>query len=335
MLGICLVLFIVMLFFAFLPGWMEIKRKKDDKSMHINNNYIRDPEYFAKSFKKLLLQKTQDLNALEDGQQLKLSKPEIIKCPVQDDKVVGGNYEQIILFKQPVSIKPHSQFYKEVVCLKQAEVGQGTLMRAGLCLDNCFLSDDVQVARWLDAKKVITGKNCDLGVSTTAKELLQLSSGCHFTRLYAPLIEVGAESLTNEPVLPAMFSKPLYNAFLDSDQKIEEGKVYEVNVIQRHGDLIVAPRATITGSIKGYGKITIASQATVMGNVFGEKDVIIEDGARVLGDVFANGSVELGPRASIGQMGKCKSLVTKDGIKLHQQSRIYGCVSTDGEGIVL
>ena len=135
--------------------------------------------------------------------------------------------------------------------------------------------------------------------------------------------------------LPAVFPKPRYDTFLDSSQDIEVNQVYQVNIVKRHGDLVVKPGATITGSITGYGKITIARGATVLGNIFGEKDIMIEAGARVLGDVFTNGSVELGAGSSIGQAGKCKSLVARDGIKLHQPSRVYGYISTDGEGIVL
>ena len=335
MLIICLALFIVMLSFAFLPGWIEIKRKKDDKSMHINNNYVRDPEYFAKSFKKLLLKRVKDLNAIEDGQELELSRGEIINCPSQSIEPVSGNYKHITLFKRPVNIMPHSQFFKEVVCLKQAQIGQGTLLRAGLCNEDCSLADQVHVVRWLDAKKIVTGENCNLGVSTTAREMLLLGRGCRFTRLYAPVIEVGTGGAEEVQAKSLPFLKPAYNVFLEDSEAIEKGKLYEVNIVKRHGDLVVEAGAVVTGSIKGYGKITIANQATVLGNVFGEKDIIIEAGAKVWGDVFANGIVEMGPGSSIGQSGKCKSLVTRDGIKLHQNSRIYGYVSTDGEGVVL
>ena len=335
MLIICLALFIVMLFFAFLPGWIEIKRKKDDKSMHINNNYVKDPEYFAKSFKKLLLKRVKDLRAIEDGQELELSKGEIINCPPQNIEPASGSYKHITLFKQAVSIMPHSQFLKEMVCLKQVQVGQGTLLRAGLCKEGCYLANQVQVIRWLDAKKIVAGENCDLGISATAKEMLLLGKGCHFTRLYAPIIKVGVDGVETVQATDLSFPKPAYNAFWDDSKDIEEGKLYEVNIVKRHGDLVVKPGAIVTGSIKGYGKITIANQATVLGNVFGRKDIIIEAGARVWGDVFSNGMVEMWPNSSIGQSGKCKSLVTRDGIKLHQNSRIYGYVSTDGEGIVL
>jgi len=335
MLGLCLVLFIVMLFFAFLPGWQEMKRKKDNKNMYINNDYVKDPEYFAKSFKQMLTKQVKDLSTVEDGRQLRLSKPEIINCPAVNNNTVGGSYNNITLFKEAVSILPESQFNKETIFLKQVKIGQGSLLRAGLCLKDCLLASEVQIVRWLDAENLVAGENCDLGMSATARKALILVTGCKFKRLYASVIEVGTNTLPSAAVLPANFLKPRYDVFLEEDKNTEENKVYDVNIVKRHGDLSIQPGATVTGSIKGYGKITIASGATVLGNVFGEQDIIIEAGAKVLGDVFANGFVELGAGSSIGQAGKCKSLVTRDGIKLHQPSRIYGYVSTDGEGIVL
>lgn len=335
MLVLCLVIFIVMLFCAFLPGWLEMKRKKDNKNIYINNDYVRDPEYFAKSFKAMLLGKVKDLNAVEDGQQLQLSKPETIHCPVVEVAGVGGVYDCITLFKQPVTVLPDSQFRKETVFLKKVEIGTGTLLRAGLCLEDCLLAHKVKIIRWLDAGKLLVGANCDLGVSATAREILSLATGCRFKRLYAPLIEAGTGQFPPAPVLPSAFSPPRYDTFLAEDEDVEEYKIYAVNIVQRHGDLVIKAGATILGSVKGYGKITLARGATVFGNVFGESDIVLEAGARILGDVFANGNVEMGPASSIGQAGKCKSLVARDGIKLQQPSRIYGYVSTDGEGIVL
>lgn len=335
MLGICLILFIVMLVFAFVPGWLELRRKKDDKNIYINNDYVKDPEYFAKSFKTKLLKQGQDLNSIKDGQLLELSKPEIICCPLESANVVGASYGNITIFKNRINILPDSKFSKEVVFLKPVVLSTGTMLRAGLCMDDCVLAPEVQVVRWLDARKITAGESCDLGVSTTARETLVLNAGCHFKRLYAPIIEIGKSFVPTNSTLPAVLPKPRYDTFFDNSKKLKENMIYQVNIVKRHGDLLIKRGVTITGSIKSYGKITIASGATIFGNVFGNDDIIIETGARVLGDVFADGIVELGSGSSIGQPGKCKSLVTRKGIKLHTNCSIYGYVSTDGEGIVL
>lgn len=330
--ALCMLLFVVMMVLPFVPGWLEMRRKRDIKHLYINGDFVRDPRYFSTSFKRKLLHSAGSLAAAHGKKEIMLSKKELL---VQADKLSAHQtkFDHVVWFKEQPKLQPNCVFQKELYAQKDIALPAGSLLRAAACENNCYLGKESRVIRWIDAEKQLEiAENCRLDLSATAGERLMLGKGCSFRRLYAPVIIIGGGA--KELPLPPL-EVPETNGVVHRDvDHIESGQTLIGDVIAK-GDFTMQAGAVLVGSLKVYGKLLLAEGAQIQGSVFGEKKVELLGSNWIRGSVFSQGSIEVGSGCTFGRAQVVESVIARHGITFSSSTTIYGFVLTEGEGATL
>lgn len=340
MIYLCIILFIILLVLPFLPAAWEMKAKRDDGNLFIRNSYVRDPRYFSDSFKQLLFKSTGDKSLISDGMKIRLSKEEILRVgeELPPDEELHSN---ITVFKKAARVKEETYFEAEAVFLKDCVIGRKSMLRAAASLGNCDLEEGVEVLRWIDADGALTAaKDCNLGVSVSSDNLVSLQRGCRFKRIFAPEINLGPSPKLMPPstvAIPQGFLAVEFDNLIDDYKKIEAGSVIKSHVVSRNKKrgFVIERDSVIWGSVKAHGELHIEDNVLILGNVFCDKDIRIGNNVRIMGDVFTHCGLQAGVGCVFGQMGKIKSVVSRDGLRFSPLTVIFGYVSTDGEGLIL
>ncbi len=329
--GICMLLFVLMMVFPFVPGWLEMRQKKDVRHLYINGDFVRNPRYFSTSFKAKLLQAAGSLSSLQATQAVMLSHEEVLVRADQHSK--QQEFSQVMCFMEPPALLPESVFKKEVYAKQSIRFPAQTLLRAAACEEDCRLGEKSRVVRWIDAEKQLDiAADCELDLSATAGEKLFLARGCRFRRLYAPLIAIAGGVPVEKP-FPQEAGAAVRKVYRDLDH-IEAAKTLVGDVIAK-GDFMLETDAVLLGNLKVYGKLLLAAGARIHGNVFSEKIVQLAGNNWIYGSVFTQGNVAAGPDCTFGHAGAIESVVARQQIAFSARTIIYGFVLTEGEGSVL
>lgn len=328
---ICVLIFLFLLLFPFVPGWLEIKRCRDDESLYINADYTKNPRYFAQSFREILKNKGVNFTDLDTEKEIFLSKKEIIECcdtKVKQEKI----FHQIAVLNNEAITQSGSVFQKEVLAFSNLVLSGNTSLRAAACYKDCYLLEGVKVLRWIDADNdLFINDNCDLGISASAGGQMNLGKSCVFHRLYAQAIYIGVQSAVKPQIMEACsYKKNIYR--YEEVQNILEQKVIPGSIVFK-GDLELKPGTIVQGSIKAEGKLTLNDGVQVAGNIFGEEDMVFSKNIMVLGSVFTQGKLQAGSDCVFGALGAISSVIARKGMVLGLGNIIYGYVSTEGKGV--
>ena len=335
--GICIVVFIAMMIFPFVPGWIELRRRQDVKHLNINAGYVRNPRYFSDSFKKKLLAEKDKLADIKDERNIMLSHEETVVCgDVSCAK--QSDFPHIVVFYHAATTLPHSVFHKEIYAKEQLVLRDHTLVRAAACEEDCTVGPDSRIIRWIDAEKSLNiGKNCRLDLSATAGEYLILGQGCSFHRLYAPKICIAGDGndLPDGAIdlpLTVKRSMPIdYDTVYRDVNKIEKRAEFFGHIIAR-GDFSLEAGAVLVGSLKVYGNLHMAEGSRIYGNVFSDKNIDLASGSCIDGSVFTQGELLGGPGCCFGHRQCLTSVVARQKIIFGPNTVVYGYVSTEGRG---
>jgi predicted acyltransferase (DUF342 family) len=180
-----IIIFFFMVMIPFLIAIKELKHPKDCSPLVIDMHYSKDPLYFGKAFKKMVMKNIEKAN-LPDGQnEIILSKKENVE--VWDSKTASSNrqYENIFYIKKELTSGNRTTFRKDVYVKGESNIGDNNVLRTIYGEKNINLGKNCHVTRWVcGEKRVMVSQGSQLGKSTTCSSLLQLGQNCRFRALF-------------------------------------------------------------------------------------------------------------------------------------------------------
>lgn len=353
-LGTTLKIFIFLIFFLmmltpFIPGIIELYRPRDDHPLYVDQDYVRDPRFFGKSFRRLLMQ-PEIFRAPVSMQtiQAKLSRMEQLE--IADDKQLASNSHlaHLLLVRGDLDLGDHAVLEKEVYVQGDTFIKHNVQFRAMACDGDLILGPSSRVVRWLDVNGNITAeKGANLGVSSACGQTLSLDADVEFRRLFALPVRTYGRGRPDAPrIVPPPPEEPeeqekekLENVEDDLDYVKGSLTLAENDQINRDlvvkGDLHAKEGAVFHGTVKVYGKTNFDKEVVVKGNLFCEGDIQLDEDCEVWGNVFCQSSVFLGKGCRIGQKGKVKSIIGKKAVTFSENVIVHGYVLTEGKGRVI
>lgn len=296
-----IIAFIFLLLLPFLPSILELILKKDKEPIPIDQHRTKEPDYFGKSFIKLLTTALKDLNI----QKIEELKPVYLKLKLNREEWVGvlnsedlleTNVPTPIIYTQSAIFNHSHIFRRELLIFGDAVFLNTCVARSLYVKGNCFIEAPVRIVRWVHVEgNLITKSKADLGVSVYALEV-KIRNRTTFKRAYAKKIDTSDEPL------------------LDKKPTQEERTI------------------NINGSFSVRGSITIGDKegpVVVNGDIFSDGDVQIEGSVWVKGNVFSQSSITLKNGVVIGIEGKVKSAVARGKILIEGPFRIYGYLHSE------
>jgi len=292
-------LFSILLFLPFVPSLIELFLKRDAKSIPIDLERKKEPDYFGKSFINLLATALKDLKIQEVEKpnpvylKLKLNREEWVGFLNDEDLAENTIDTPVVFTKDTVFLQNHT-FKRELVVFGNAVFQNTCVARSLYVKGDCFIKAPVHIARWVHVEgTLITKSNADLGVNVYAREM-KIRNWATFKRAYAQKIYT-----SDEPLI---------------DKKNAE------RAINLQGNF------SITGNISIGGK---DRPVFVDGDIFCDGDVQIEGDVWIKGNVFSQKSITLKNGVVIGREGKVKSVVARGEILIKGPFRIYGYLHSE------
>lgn len=216
---------------------------------------------------------------------------------------------------------------------KSMVLGDKVHARALLCDGELRVGSGCKIDRWLDAELLLeAGEASNLGRSVSCGGELRLGCACRFFRAFGlPLTTHSPFQQVKGGLEPTIEKSVL---FTRRRLSLPDDTVFEQDIVV-HGTLIIGKRCTIRGSIKAYGSLFIDDETQILGDVISRKKVTIRARAHIAGHIFAEGDVEIGQGASIGDTVVNKSIYTTGFLRLRGDVRIYGWAIAERGGIVI
>jgi predicted acyltransferase (DUF342 family) len=335
--GIIFIFFILLFSIPFIPTFVEIMRKEDSDPLYIPMSYIRDPRYFAKSFKQILEQATNGFTLGHGMHDVKLSKEESLEIlpSINIDDVT--EIDHLLLVKGNLVSSRNVKINKEVYVTHDVSIGPNNLIQA-LCAEGSInLAQGVRFRRWLDAKDdICIAKNCNLGISVTSAKTIHLGEDCVFRRLFGRPITTGNSIFDFENSIER--SCPQNQLFTTQmtfvrkkDRSVPPETIEDRNIVFTK-DVQIGRGSIFRGNLKTYGRIALDEDVIVNGNILADGDIIIGRNAIITGNIFSQASIYISEGSLISQPHKIKSIIAKKAVHIENDVTIYGYVATEGKG---
>ncbi len=333
------ILFLILFLFPPITSYVYYKTHKTEV-LRINQEYIKDPRYFAKSFSKMVEER---LPSAKDHI-ITLSHDEQF-YDEKDLEKLQGTVDRLVLSKGSITVKKNiNQFNKEIYCAKDSIFDvDGLQLRAVYGKSRLLLGNGISVIRWVDASESLSVyDHCDLGISASAGKKMCVGYDCSFKRLYAPQIYLGYrpgqkieynKNRNSQIYLMSPHSERLKNIRYINKKRIDENGVCDYSVIS-WSNVTLTENVILKGNIRSHKGVRICKNAVVIGNIFSEYDVILEEGSLVLGNILSQGTVHIEKGAVIGQDGCISSIIARENVQFAGMNIVYGYVSCERGGKV-
>lgn len=339
--NLLIVLFFVLLLLPIAWAAYYFYTKKGE-ILHINQNRVKDPRYFGKSFSAMVESHLDDV--VDDT--IKLSRPEAF-INSDKDNVYSETVTQLVIgtnkeFNCPKEIK---EFQKEIYCKESIIFNSGKKeIRAAYSKENMIVGDDITIGRWIDAQGTVAiYDNCDLGISASSKSRMSIGKNCKFRRLFAPEICIGQypDDIKNpmdtkdERIyrLPVQTNKKRNVKYINAEMINEEG-VVNFSVLSWK-NVMVTENVIVQGDVRSHKGVRLFENAVICGNVFAEENVILGKNACILGNVFSQGSIILEEGAVVGQRERICSLIARKDVTFGGDNFVYGYVVCERNGTIV
>lgn len=335
--AISFILFMLLFLFPFLPGIIELFRKEDAEPLFISMDYMRNPRYFGKAFKKLLHRATAGFTLSPGMRDVKLSKDEKVELSHSISISQGREVNHMLYVIGKFTSGSHARFAKEVYVTDNAIIGSNNIFQAFAGDMDITIDRGTQFLRWLDAEgDVRIGEGCNLGINASSGGKLIVGRECLFRRLFGMPIFMGqncnAEEDNKERPLSFPESLPLPSSFIrKKDSFIPPETIFNGNIVFTR-DVLIGSGTVVKGDVKCYGKIMLQENVTIEGNIFADGDIVVGQNTNIWGHVFSQMSVYISEKTVISCPDKIKSVIGKKSISIEQGAIIYGFVTTEGEG---
>ncbi len=335
--SITFISFIFLFFLPFIPGFIEIAKKKDADPLPITMDYIRHPRYFAKSFKRILERATIGFRLSCGIQNVKLSKDETLEIRPALTVPDAVEINHLLCIKGNLVSGADVKLNKEVYSSAGALIGPNSIIQALSTDGNAEISQGSRFRRWLDAEgDIIIREKCNLGISATSNKKIYLAEACVFRRLFGRPIITGNPTVTCKKTveisqLPVALLRNV-STFNRKKDTIVPSKTKEDNNIVFTNNVRIGHGSIFRGDIKSYGTIILEEDITVCGNVIADGDVIVGRNVKIGGHLFSQASLHISEGSCLGCSDKIKSIIAKKAIHIENNVIIYGYVSTEGIG---
>jgi len=313
----------------FMPGIKELRRPRDNASLPIDSDYVRNPRQFAIALRRLLME--QALQApgaaaarLPNGERVATRRD----LRVRADETVKG----IVGVSRDLDAAAGASI-QEAWVWGDATLGARVRIRGLACDGRLVLGPDCKVGRWIDCEHdVDVGTGCDLGTSATAVGTLSVASGSTFRRLWGqPVRTLGTPSTESDAEAQVTVGEDVIWAA--DGLSVPGGRVFGSGIVA-HGPVRIGSGAIVRGPVKAEGDLVIGDGARIEGNVICRGSVRIGSGARVDGNVFAERDVSVGSGASIGRHGAFKTIYAARTVVLGPGVTVHGWIVADRGGKV-
>jgi hypothetical protein len=320
----------------FLPALAELFNQKDAGELHIAQDYVKDPRFFANSFRRklepLLAQAGEDLPYKS---QIQLRKAEDLLIDRELILASKTGFRGIAISLGGARFANDSGSH-DLWIRGQAEIGERFRCWTLAVDGDLDLGAGCRIKRWVDSGgTAVVGPGTQLGQSASAAELLLLHDRVTFQRLYAqPIVVVSTEE--NRGLAPPKVDDPLIDdhAFTDDNGLcFPHGCTIDHDIICS-GNVRIGTGVRVTATIKAHGKVTILSGTTVDGNVISRAGIEIGDDCSITGNVFAEGDVTIGKHVTVGTAEAHKSVYSAGKVLLHPGVRVHGAIVAERGGTV-
>ena len=339
------ILLLLIFLLPFIPGIRELILKRDVAPLSVKSDYVKNPHYFAESFKARMQPFMATVGIAAGLNYVKLSKSEAVATLGFETVPDKARFSDVCYADHDLRTGQAVSFAKELYVHGDVVTGSANQLRALACEGHVRLGSDSRIMRWIDATGNIHAEiNCDLGISASCGGSLSMESGVIFRRLYAFPVRVGEalaanrleETIVNDPPELTVCEVAVLNASGGADRNISDVPPHSRigGSIITETSLNIGQGAVICGHIKTHRGLTLGENVTVAGNIFAEGEVEIGAGSWIQGTVFTQDSVWLGPKVRVGAPGKIKSVIARNAISMDEGATVYGYISTEGEGVV-
>jgi predicted acyltransferase (DUF342 family) len=325
----------------FIPGWIELRRGKDRKALHINMDYKKSPFFFGDRLAELLrngLQGTVDFersdeSALVEPQEytVMLSHPEKVSVVTASTWAyeADARVSTVVYAAGSLLLGERSHFSKEILVEGDAMVGEGSRLRAVLCSGQLKLGAGASVTRWIDVRggTLFAAAGCRLGRNAASSAMLYMERGCRFSNLYGAPVRTCSAPVEARPVAEGNIRETALVGTLQL-LSIPMGAELRTNIVAAQ-NLKICAGATIHGDIKGHREVELEDNVTVYGTIVGDRKISLGRGCRIVGNVFAQGDIRIGNGTSVGEEGHVKSVVSRSAIYLEPNVTVYGYVTCE------
>lgn len=336
---ILVVVFLGLQLFPFLLSIGVKIDKENSISLIVKDNNVRDPRYFAKSFKSMLKPALKNKKTVQGGvDTIELSKEE--KLILWDGKLdIGNDVESLVSITKSVEmVKEGMNFRKEIFTDHYVEFADNTTLRAISGRKSVVIGKNSVVKRWADAKELMVLKTGSVVNSNlTSKTRVVIEPGCTFKRLFAPSVEVHHfNTIIDEPLALTVINRetPVYMGILRDIDLVKQQEEVRKTIVTR-SNLLIGAGSTIYGDIKSDKSVHIKGNTVVTGNIFADENIILEMGVKVLGDVFAGNNLYVGPDVTIGKTGRTKSAIAVNNMVISEGCVFHGYVGVENEGVTV
>lgn len=340
MIYVIIALFIIMLSFPLLTAYLYYKNRKSDV-LSINQNYVKEPRYFAKSFSGMV----EKCLPTAENKVISLSREERY-LDSEDVANRTGYIEELVLCKKELKVnKGTKEFLKEVYCGENSIFDvEKLIVRAAYGKSRLIIGNYTSVVRWIDAEdSLVVYDNCKLGISATAGNTLCIGGKCSFQRLYAPKIFLGfrpeeikefSESKDANIYLMSVNPQKKNDIRYVSKEITDENGVCDFSV-RSWNNITVNENLILKGDIRSHKGVRICRNSVVVGNIFCENDVLLEEGALVLGNILCQRNIIFEEGAIVGVNGQISSVIARDRIIFKGKNVVYGFVSCERGGEIV
>lgn len=328
-------LFALMVLLPFFPAVYEIYKREDADKLFVNMDYSKDPRYFGKSFRRIILNalksnvnysgavRFSEFDLFLTGKnyyltngsfERKMSKAEIIEVQDEKNNVIENPVNCVLFHKRNLIIKDSVKCNKEIYAMGSVDIGKGCRILSLASDGNIVVRQESKLIRWLDAEGNISIlENCDLGISVAAGKRINIEKGCSFKRLYGSTIST--DKTIGNAVRQKLKAGEQKFSYVAGNLEIKKGVKIKGNM-KINGNFIVntKERVEIYGSVFAEGYVDIAGNAFVDGSIFSQKSICLKG-------------------VEVGKVDSIRSIIGKKEILLYEDVIVHGYILTEGIGL--
>lgn len=301
-----ILLFILLMLLPFGASILEVILKKDAKPIHIDLERTKEPDYFGKSFMRILKTALESLKIDHERTssyfyaKVPLPKGEEWVGFLTPDLLLEEEVPTVSVFLSDTHLHVKRTFKKEVVVLGRLLITEECSMRSLYTQGDCTVKAPTRIVRWLHVEGNLgIDSPADLGQSAYVKGDAVINSSVKFKRLYARKVST--------------------LAYKQRKTGFKEEPINISGTLRVKGSLNIdgtRKSVHIDGDLFSDGKIELQGNVHVKGSVFSQSDVVLKDGVR------------------IGEEGKVKSVVAKGRVLIKGAFEAYGYLHAEGGGVI-
>lgn len=317
----------------FLPGLVELWRRRDAAPLQVVAEYDVDVHHFAQGLRQhVLAPLAQALSSgawhdglLSDGKAYTIIPPAggVGLTPAEHGEQI---VQRLLLSAGALSLPGGISYLGEIYSAASIRGGAGDIYRALLADGDIALAPASMVLRWLHASgSVQVPGDCVLHGRASADRALRLNDGCRFERLHAPTIEFGSPvgTLPRKRPLPPLDPAELGSGItvevtgrrwlIEQDFEVPPGRLVDADLVVV-GTLRIGAGSLVAGAIKSHRDLRLDRGACVDAAVVTGCNLLVAPNCRIGGAVIVEKLARFGAGCRVGTS---KALTTVSAERIH------------------